>query len=91
MGWFGFNAGSAVAANGSAAMAMLVTHIGAAAGSLGWMLREWVYLDQDTYSLERLQQFKEKTDALRLSKFPQVLTGDGALPFITIDPKTFNN
>lgn len=38
-----------------------------------WMLREWVYLDQDTYSLERLQQFKEKTDALRLSKFPQVL------------------
>jgi Amt family ammonium transporter len=42
VGWFGFNAGSALAANGSAGMAMLVTHVGAAAGSLGWMLREWV-------------------------------------------------
>jgi len=42
VGWFGFNAGSALAANGAAGMAMLVTHIGAAAGSLGWMLREWV-------------------------------------------------
>jgi len=42
VGWFGFNAGSALAANGAAGMAMLVTHVGAAAGSLGWMLREWV-------------------------------------------------
>ena len=42
VGWFGFNAGSALAANGAAGMAMLVTHIGAAAGSLGWMLREWI-------------------------------------------------
>ena len=41
VGWFGFNAGSAIAANGDAAMAMLVTHIGAATGSLGWMFREW--------------------------------------------------
>jgi Amt family ammonium transporter len=41
VGWFGFNAGSAVAANGSAGMAMLVTHIGAAAGSLAWMFCEW--------------------------------------------------
>jgi Amt family ammonium transporter len=42
VGWFGFNAGSAIAANGAAGMAMLVTHIGAAAGSLAWMAREWV-------------------------------------------------
>jgi Amt family ammonium transporter len=41
VGWFGFNAGSALAANGSAGMAMLVTHIGAAAGALAWMLVEW--------------------------------------------------
>jgi Amt family ammonium transporter len=41
VGWFGFNAGSAVAASGDAAMAMLVTHISAAAGSLAWMTMEW--------------------------------------------------
>jgi ammonium transporter, Amt family len=42
VGWFGFNGGSALAANGSAAMAILVTHIAAAAGSLAWMTLEWV-------------------------------------------------
>jgi Amt family ammonium transporter len=42
VGWFGFNAGSALAANGTAGMAMLVTHVGAAAGSLVWMFWEWV-------------------------------------------------
>ena len=42
VGWFGFNAGSAVAADNSAAMAMLVTHISAAAGSLAWMSMEWI-------------------------------------------------
>lgn len=41
VGWFGFNGGSAVAANGDAAMAMFVTHISAAAGSLAWMAVEW--------------------------------------------------
>ena len=41
VGWFGFNAGSALAANSDAAMAMLVTHISAAAGSLAWMTMEW--------------------------------------------------
>ena len=41
VGWFGFNAGSALAANGDAGMAMLVTHISAAAGSLAWMAVEW--------------------------------------------------
>ena len=41
-GWFGFNGGSAVGANGSAGMAMLVTHLSAAAGSLAWMTIEWV-------------------------------------------------
>lgn len=42
VGWFGFNAGSAVAASGDAGMAMLVTHISAAAGSLVWMFAEWI-------------------------------------------------
>ena len=42
VGWFGFNAGSALAADGSAGMAMLVTHIGAAAGSLAWLVCEWL-------------------------------------------------
>jgi Amt family ammonium transporter len=42
VGWFGFNAGSALAADGAAGMAMLVTHIGAAAGSLAWMSQEWI-------------------------------------------------
>ena len=42
VGWFGFNGGSALAANGDAGMAMLVTHISAAAGSLAWMTMEWV-------------------------------------------------
>ena len=42
VGWFGFNGGSALAANGDAAMAMLVTHLSASAGALTWMLCEWV-------------------------------------------------
>ncbi|NIB41317.1 ammonium transporter [Pseudomaricurvus alkylphenolicus] len=42
VGWFGFNAGSALAANGDAAMAMTVTHISAAAGSLAWVTMEWI-------------------------------------------------
>ncbi|NOR68128.1 MAG: ammonium transporter [Methylomarinum sp.] len=42
VGWFGFNAGSALTADGSAGMAMLVTHIGAASGSLTWMFIEWI-------------------------------------------------
>ena len=42
VGWFGFNAGSAVASNGAAGMAMLVTHISAAVASLVWMTLEWV-------------------------------------------------
>jgi Amt family ammonium transporter len=41
VGWFGFNAGSAVAANGSAGMAMLVTQIAAATAGVAWMLAEW--------------------------------------------------
>ncbi len=42
VGWFGFNAGSAVAASGDAGMAMLVTHISAATASLVWMFAEWI-------------------------------------------------
>ncbi|NKI17202.1 ammonium transporter [Spongiibacter sp. KMU-166] len=41
VGWFGFNAGSALAANGNAGMAMLVTHLSAATGCLTWSLIEW--------------------------------------------------
>jgi Amt family ammonium transporter len=42
VGWFGFNGGSALAANGDAAMAMLVTHISAATGAMLWMIMEWL-------------------------------------------------
>lgn len=42
VGWFGFNAGSALTADGRAGMAMLVTHIGAASGALTWMSIEWI-------------------------------------------------
>jgi Amt family ammonium transporter len=42
VGWFGFNAGSALAADGAAGMAMLVTHIGAATGALAWLVCESV-------------------------------------------------
>jgi Amt family ammonium transporter len=41
VGWFGFNAGSALAADGAAGMAMLVTHLSAATGALTWMIIEW--------------------------------------------------
>jgi len=42
VGWFGFNAGSAIASDGRAGLAMAVTHIAAAAGALSWMFAEWV-------------------------------------------------
>ena len=42
VGWFGFNAGSAVGANGRAGMAMAVTQIATAAAALGWMFAEWI-------------------------------------------------
>lgn len=42
VGWFGFNAGSAVAADGAAGMAMLVTQIATASATLGWMIAEWI-------------------------------------------------
>jgi len=41
VGWFGFNAGSALSAGGDAGMAMLVTHISAAMGAFTWMMIEW--------------------------------------------------
>ena len=46
VGWFGFNAGSAVAANGTAGMAMAVTQIATAAAALGWMFAEWMSHDR---------------------------------------------
>lgn len=42
VGWFGFNAGSALAANGDAGMAMLVTHLSASAGAFTWLTIEWI-------------------------------------------------
>ena len=42
VGWFGFNGGSAVAANGDAGMAMLVTHVSAACGAMTWAALEWM-------------------------------------------------
>jgi Amt family ammonium transporter len=42
VGWFGFNAGSALAANGDAGMAMLVTHLSASAGAFTWLSIEWI-------------------------------------------------
>jgi len=43
VGWFGFNAGSAVVANASAGMAMAVTQIATAAAAVSWMLLEWIF------------------------------------------------
>jgi Amt family ammonium transporter len=43
VGWFGFNAGSALAANGAAASAFTATHFAAAAGTLGWAGMEWIF------------------------------------------------
>ncbi len=48
VGWFGFNAGSAVAADGRAGLAMAVTHIAAAAGALSWMAAEWTIRGRPT-------------------------------------------
>ena len=48
VGWFGFNAGSALAADGAAGMAMLVTHVAAATASLAWMLCEWIKYGKPT-------------------------------------------
>ena len=42
VGWFGFNGGSALAANGNAGMAILVTHVSAAAGAMAWTVIEWI-------------------------------------------------
>ena len=42
VGWFGFNAGSAVASDGRAGMAFTVTHIATAAAALAWMFTEWL-------------------------------------------------
>lgn len=48
VGWFGFNAGSAVAAGGLATSAFVATHFGAAAAALGWMIAEWIRLGKPT-------------------------------------------
>ena len=47
-GWFGFNAGSALAANGQAAMALFVTHIAAGTAAVTWVLAEWLYQGKPT-------------------------------------------
>ncbi|MEE9327188.1 MAG: ammonium transporter [Cocleimonas sp.] len=48
VGWFGFNGGSALAANGDGAMAMLVTHISAATAAITWMVYEWIKFGKPT-------------------------------------------
>lgn len=48
VGWFGFNGGSALAANGDAAMAVLVTHLSASAGAFTWMGIEWIRYGKPT-------------------------------------------
>jgi Amt family ammonium transporter len=48
VGWFGFNAGSALAADGVAASAFAATHFSAAAGALAWALMEWVFRGKPT-------------------------------------------
>ncbi len=48
VGWFGFNAGSAVAAGGLASNAFVTTHFGAASAALGWLLIEWIRLGKPT-------------------------------------------
>jgi Amt family ammonium transporter len=47
-GWFGFNAGSALAGNGLAASAFIATHIAAAAATLSWVITEWLYRGRPT-------------------------------------------
>jgi Amt family ammonium transporter len=47
-GWFGFNAGSALAASGLATSAFVATHLGAAAAALGWVFAEWLMLGKPT-------------------------------------------
>jgi Amt family ammonium transporter len=47
-GWFGFNAGSALAANGFAVSAFLATHLGASAATLSWVVGEWVKAGKPT-------------------------------------------
>ncbi|MBL8207499.1 MAG: ammonium transporter [Blastocatellia bacterium] len=48
VGWFGFNAGSAVAAGGLASNAFVTTHFGAAAAALGWLVVEWLRIGKPT-------------------------------------------
>ena len=47
-GWFGFNAGSALGANGVAALALVDTHVAAAAGAVGWIAIEWIQRGKPT-------------------------------------------
>lgn len=47
-GWFGFNAGSALAANGLAASAFVVTHIASAVAAFSWLLVEWIHRGKPT-------------------------------------------
>ncbi|MBI9075095.1 MAG: ammonium transporter [Desulfatibacillum sp.] len=47
-GWFGFNAGSALAANGTASMALFVTQVAAGTGAVFWVIAEWIYQGKPT-------------------------------------------
>jgi Amt family ammonium transporter len=48
VGWFGFNGGSALAANGLASNALIATHFAASTGALGWLLMEWIRTGKPT-------------------------------------------
>jgi ammonium transporter, Amt family len=48
VGWFGFNAGSALAASGLAVSAFVATHLGAAAATLSWVIAEWLWVGKPT-------------------------------------------
>jgi Amt family ammonium transporter len=48
VGWFGFNGGSSLAADSSAAMAIFATHLGAAAGAMTWTAIEWMKIGKPT-------------------------------------------
>ena len=49
VGWFGFNAGMAVASDGRAGLAMAVNHIAAAAGAVSWRLVKWAVRRPPSY------------------------------------------
>ena len=63
VGWFGFNAGSAVASDGRAGMAFAATHIATAAAALAWMFTEWVICFFSSTAVKRAFGYDDSLDA----------------------------